>query len=431
MNDVAFSADGKRVASAGADCTVKLWTPTVLAKHDSFKGHTGAVRSVQFSPAGRHLLTASDDKSVKVWSLPSKRFVATYSGHTNWVRCARWSPDATTIASISDDKTVKLWNTETRACTSTLFDHAAPVRSLAWHPDGTCMAAGAADGTVKLWDARCGSRTLLQHYSAHDGSANSIAWHPSGYYMWTGGDDGLLRVWDLRAGALLFTLHGHRAAVHATCLSADGSKFATGGEDDNIMAWSTQFINARGEPPKPVVTKPKRRSLKVSKPQHLSSSGAGEHEREVAEVQASPMVTLAPAGQLLPTTAAAGAPTRSSVVVTPPSLPAAVAPASSAASNASATLASQALHAPPAASPAPHASRFEEAVLSQLADISAAVATLNHRVSALESSVFMPGNSRISDQPVAALPTEDLESLDGEVVHELPLPQPVVHIDLQ
>lgn len=72
------------------------------------KGHTGTVRSVSFSADGRLLATASDDKTVKLWSLPGQRFAATLSGHSNWVRAAAFSPDGRLVASAGDDRCVKV-----------------------------------------------------------------------------------------------------------------------------------------------------------------------------------------------------------------------------------------------------------------------------------------------------------------------------------
>ena len=72
------------------------------------KAHTGTVRSVNFSADGRMLATASDDKTVKLWSLPTQRFMCTLAGHSNWVRSAQISPDGRLVASAGDDRCIKV-----------------------------------------------------------------------------------------------------------------------------------------------------------------------------------------------------------------------------------------------------------------------------------------------------------------------------------
>ena len=210
------------------------------------------MRAVQFSPSGEHLLTAGTDKTLKVYSCDGTtsgaRFRRTFSGHANWVRTAAWSPDGATLLSGSDDSTVRTWDAATGACTGTLYDHADAVLACAFSPDGRTFTAGGREGTIKVWDARAPpTAALLMHFPAHSGGTGggvgALAWHPSGAYLLsTGLGDGALKVYDMREGHLLYDIHAHKAAgVHGVCFSAEGALFATGGGDESVHIWRSNF----------------------------------------------------------------------------------------------------------------------------------------------------------------------------------------------
>jgi centriolar protein POC1 len=108
---VAYNPTGGSIASGSKDCTIRLWTPSVVGLYTPkvLKAHSACVRSVEFSENGESLVSASDDKTIKLWSARDGKFLSTLTGHTNWVKCASFSPESNAAVSASDDKTVRLW----------------------------------------------------------------------------------------------------------------------------------------------------------------------------------------------------------------------------------------------------------------------------------------------------------------------------------
>ncbi|KAA3677814.1 centriolar protein POC1 [Paragonimus westermani] len=210
-----------------------------LGESITFRAHTAAIRWVDLSSDGLRMCTASADKSLKVWNPHRQKFLFSLNQHVNWVRCCRFSPDSRLIISSSDDKTIKLWDCENQTCVHTFHESGGFASHLDFHPSGNCFAAGSTNSSVKLWDLRM-SR-LLQHYDAHTGPVNKVSCHPNGHFLLSASDDATLKIFDLLEGRPLYTLQGHTGPVTAATFSASGDHFASGGNDEQVFLWRTNF----------------------------------------------------------------------------------------------------------------------------------------------------------------------------------------------
>jgi len=233
VNSIAFSPDGKVLASGSFDNSIKLWDISTGRLIRSLEKH-GAVCALAFSLGG--ILAAGGYKTIRVWEINSGRLLVSISdAHSRDVTSVAFRPDGAVLASGSNDNTIKLWDMETGRLRKTIITHPAYVHAVAFSPDGRLLAAGGEDFTVKLWNARTGER--LQTLAGHSGVVEALAFRPDGRFLLSGSADGSIKMWEVKTGRLWATLEGHAGPVLSLSYKKDGRYLASGGEDGFIETW--------------------------------------------------------------------------------------------------------------------------------------------------------------------------------------------------
>ena len=202
----------------------------------TLREHSGPVYSVAFSPDGKRLATGGKDRTCLLWDLRKGEPVATLRGHYDVIWDVAYSPDGRVVATASEDTTTRLWDGATGAKLEVFHGAKKAISSVAFSPDGKRLAAGCMDGTTTVWDTTTGRK--LKSFKG-SGSILCLAFSPDGATLAAG----LRRTcvfWDCETGRKVNVLEGHGATVCSIAFSPDGRLTATAMYEKGVLVWYTR-----------------------------------------------------------------------------------------------------------------------------------------------------------------------------------------------
>jgi WD40 repeat protein len=243
ISSAALSPDGKRIVTASRDLTVRLWDVDTGKQLESFAGHLTQITGVAFSADGKRILSGAGhwdrgqakDNTVRLWDIAAGKEVRRFSGPAgNGVLSVAYSPQGRLALSGSVDGILQVWDVETGKEVHRIAT--AAVRQVAISPDGKRGLSGNYDNTMRLWDLETGKE--IRAFKGHNGCVVSVAFSPDGRRAVSGGfEDRTVRLWDLETGKELLKFEGHTREICAVAISPDGLYALSSGYDTIIILW--------------------------------------------------------------------------------------------------------------------------------------------------------------------------------------------------
>jgi WD40 repeat protein len=240
--DVAFSHDGQLLASANGDHTVKLWEVHSCNELKTLEAHTGNVAAVVFVPNTQMVISGSWDYTIKIWNTKTGNRIRTLNGHTSLVNCLAISPNGHALASGSHDQSIKLWSLKSGQEMLVLNGHESSVNTIAFSPDSEMLASASDDRTIKMWNLKTGQ--IVHSFDGFLSAINSVCFSPDGKYLASAGDDKSIKIWSMETGKTVQTLFGHEDSVYHISFSPDGQILASSSSDNTIKLWQQKAVTS-------------------------------------------------------------------------------------------------------------------------------------------------------------------------------------------
>jgi WD40 repeat protein len=234
---IAFSADGKRIATSATSSLVQVWDiATGKLALPTLSQHIEGVWCVAFSPDGRFLVSTGRDRSAILWNAESGDVQATLLGHQHEVRWASFSPDGIYIATASHDHTIRIWNVATATCIGTLSGHQSGITCVTFSPDSSQLVSCAWDHTIRFWNLDS-MRPTCDPWQGSDLNMQSIAYSPDGHWIAVADEKGKIQILDALTGCVgeEISLSGR---ICCLAFTPDGGSIAVASDEDSIAIYA-------------------------------------------------------------------------------------------------------------------------------------------------------------------------------------------------
>jgi WD40 repeat protein/serine/threonine protein kinase len=247
VGGLAFNKNGDLLATASFGRRVDVWDTTTGQRVCALPHTTGLVLGVAFSPDGSRLASAGEDKIVRIWDTATWREVLGLRGHTGVCGCLAFSPDGHRLASASQDKTIRIWDATPlqggEGQETPTWQYRNEVWSLALSPDGQKIASAGWSMPLEVRDAHTGQGAV--EFAGHKTIVFCVAWQPDGKRIATAGGDGPMfsvKVWDAQTRRPVFTVPEHPGGTefNAVAFSLDGKYLVTGNKNGAVQVWNAE-----------------------------------------------------------------------------------------------------------------------------------------------------------------------------------------------